>query len=122
MLDEVKSNFHLTILDASYVEKRTQAHADVISRVVARIAWVPHSHEASPTDEVHMVPVARTRHGRNAHGHEAMKIKRAMSASSIFVACAWPRCTNPLEERRAKKKKGEPKDELTSEEPVCLTV
>ncbi|CAE7543015.1 unnamed protein product [Symbiodinium natans] len=64
VLDEVKSNFHLTILDASYVEKRTQA---------------------SPTDEVHMVPVART-------------------------------CTNPLEERRAKKKKGEPKDELTSEE------
>ena len=31
-----------------------------------------------------------------------------------------PRCTNPLEERRATKKKGE-KDELTSEE-TCLAV
>ncbi|CAE7472778.1 unnamed protein product [Symbiodinium necroappetens] len=63
VLDEVKSDFQLTILDASYVENRAQA---------------------APIDEVHMVPVARM-------------------------------CTNPLEERRATKKKGE-KDELTSEE------
>jgi len=63
VLDEVKSDFQLTILDASYVANRAQA---------------------APVDEVHMVPVART-------------------------------CTNPLEERRATKKKGE-KDELTSEE------
>eukprot|EP00439_Symbiodinium_sp_Y106_P019987 s4214_g2.t1 len=68
VLDEVKSDFQLTILDASYVANRAQA---------------------APVDEVHMVPVART-------------------------------CTNPLEERRATKKKGE-KDELTSEE-TCLAV
>ena len=30
MLDEVKSDFHLTILDASYVEKRAQARGSML--------------------------------------------------------------------------------------------
>ena len=67
MLDEVKSDFQLTILDASYVANRAQAGdpavmCSLIDRLwgVAAATSTVFVAEAAPVDEVHMVPVART--------------------------------------------------------------